>query len=334
MGYKALCRAPLHLCVRRFRHQQFGDRSVRVRALNNLYVVERPLCQRACCAVNLIRHSSPETATVTKHFASSRAKRLTLQGLLAASVVGLGIAGVVTQLDRGNPVEAAQVEVKAEPVDPWVYDRLRSIRQEQALTNTDMASIGLGLDESKAVLNTLKTWVEQNREQLESKDLAVLQARRELQLAQRSVRVGPRDEEVIRSLPGLEAELSNAVTSLQNLHEDAGKSIEGQLTAGQRSAWRAAKSNLAAGVPSRYRFAVNLTEAQLMRINEAMSNRSTDPTRSKFADADQELSASQSQAVVAARANQTSNMEAVLQAEEEVLPQVLERQGDLPVVTE
>ena len=269
--------------------------------------------------------------TVTKHLSSSKAKRLTIQSLLAASVVGLGIAGVMTQANQGNEVKAAQVEPQVDPVDPWVLDRIQGIRRELALTNDDLASMGLGLDESKAVLTDLKTWVEQNRTQLEAKDIAVKQARRELQLAQRSVRVGPRDETVIRSLPELEKALTDAGMSLKDFHEDAGQSIEGRLTNNQRAAWQTAKANLAAGVPSRYRYATNLNETQRNRIKEALRQRGTDPTRSKFADADQELSGFQNQAVVAARANQASKMEAVMQAEEEALPQEVARRSELPV---
>lgn len=275
---------------------------------------------------------------MTKQLPSSRARQLTIQGLLAASIVGLGIAGVMTQIDQSNPVDAAQVEeqadVKAETVDPWVLGRTQDIRRELALTNDDLASMGLGLDDSKAALTSLKTWVEQNREQLEAKDLAILQARREIQLAQRSIRVGPRDEAVIRRLPSLEESLADAATSLQELHEGAGKSIEGGLSNDQRAAWQTAKANLAAGVPSRYRYAASLSETQRTRIKEALSQRSTDPTRSKFAGADQELSAFQNRAVVAARANQASNMEAVLQAEEETLPQEIPTQVELPTEVE
>lgn len=248
---------------------------------------------------------------MTKHLTSSKAKRLTLQSLLAAAVVGLGISVAMTQVDQSNPVEAAQVEAKAEPVDPWVYDRTQGIRRELALTNADLASMGLGLEESKAVLAGLKDWVEQNRDQLEAKDRAVQLARRDLQLAQRSVRVGPRDEAVIRGLPGLEKALTNAATSLQELHDSAGQSIEGRLTADQRSAWRTAKANIEAGVPSRYRYASNLNETQRTRIKEALSRRGTDQGRSKFAAADQELSAFQNQAMTTAKANHASNIEAV-----------------------
>ncbi len=274
----------------------------------------------------------PETTTVTKHPPSSRAKRRTIQSLLAASVVGLGIAGVMTQFNQGNEVKAAQVEPQVDPVDPWVLDRTQDIRRELALTNGDLASLGLGLEEAKTVLTGLKTWVEQNRAQLEAKDIAALQARRELQLAQRSVRVGPRDEAVIRGLPGLEEALTDAATSRKNLYEGAGQSIEGRLTNEQRAAWQTAKANLEAGVPSRYRFAANLNDTQRTRIKEALSKRNTDPSRSRYADADQELSSFQSQAVVAARANQASKMEAVLQAEGEALPQVVERQAEVPPV--
>lgn len=251
---------------------------------------------------------------------SSKAKRWTIQGLLVASAAGLGVAGLQTHLDQGNPVEAAQDEEQA-ATDPWVYDRTQGIRQELALTNADLASMGLGLDESKSVLTGLKTWVEQNRERLEAKDRAVYQTRRRLQLAHRSVRAGPRDEEVVRRLPGLEQALTDASASLKELYEGVGRSIEGQFSGDQWSAWQTAQANLADGVPHRYRFAPNLTETQRERIRAAVSKRDRDPTQSRFADADLELSSFQNQVVVAARSNRASNIEAVLQAEEEALPQ-------------
>ncbi|MBX2851909.1 MAG: hypothetical protein KTR15_09210, partial [Phycisphaeraceae bacterium] len=68
---------------------------------------------------------------MTKLLPSSKAKRWTIQGLLAASAVGLGIAGVITQIDRGNPVEAAQAEPKDEPrgLSLVTYSQVEQLRQ-------------------------------------------------------------------------------------------------------------------------------------------------------------------------------------------------------------
>lgn len=267
-----------------------------------------------------------------KPFRTSKARRRTIQGLLVGSAIALGVTGVMTQIDQGNAVKAAEAEdlaaSKNDPVDPWVFDRVQSVRAALSLTNQDLASMGLGLDESKAVLSGLKSWVEQNREPLEAGDRVVYQARRELQLAQRSVRVGPRDEAVIQSIPGLESQLTNAATSLQQLYDSAGSAIEGQLTSSQLAAWNTAKANTAAGVPSRYRYASSLNDSQRAQIVEVVARRRSDVSRSRYAEADQLLSSFQNQAVAAARANHVANIEAVLQAEDAVLPQEVELYTD------
>lgn len=257
---------------------------------------------------------------MTKHLSSSRVKRLTQQGLLAAAAVGLGVAGVVIQLEAGSPLEAAQVAPEAEAVDAWVYERTQAIRRELALDSENMAAIGLGLDESKAVLTGLKEWVEGNRHQLEAGDQAQMRAQRELQLAQRSVRVGPRDEAVLRGLPGLEQAYTDATEARQGLHRDAGRAIESRLTADQRALWQTAKTNIAAGVSSRYRFAPNMDADQRDQVRDALAVRSIDRNSSRYTEADRQLTASQREAVATAESNQARNMAAVQQAEEEVLP--------------
>ena len=247
-------------------------------------------------------------------------KRIATQGVMALTLLGIVVTLIITQLDKGHLAVAAQADTASEPIDPWVYDRTQLIRRELALTNEDLASMGLGREEAENVLDRLEGWVEQNRGQIEAKELGEMRAKRALQLAQRNVRVGPRDENLIRSLPGLEATLAEAIQSRENLHENAGKAIEAQLTTSQRAVWQTAKANTAADVPARYRYATSISSAQKVQISEAISKRSNETASIRYANADRSLNSTQRAAIETAEANRSSNIKAVRQAEEVALP--------------
>ncbi|MEM9109394.1 MAG: hypothetical protein AAGC72_05170 [Planctomycetota bacterium] len=133
---------------------------------------------------------------MTKQLPPSIAKRRTIQSLLAVSAIGLGVAGVMTQIDRGNPAEAAQAEDPAQPSElaELTYSRVHELRRQNGLENKDLAALGLTQSETSAVLTRLVQWCETNEAAITSARQAVITAKRNLREQQRLVRVGQASE--------------------------------------------------------------------------------------------------------------------------------------------
>lgn len=129
---------------------------------------------------------------MTKHLPSSRAKRITIQSLLAVSVVGLGVAGVMTQIDQGNSVEAAQAETQVKPtgLDMATYGNVETLRRVGGLASEDLAALGMDEAEAGAVLNRLADWCQANEKMLSESQQAVQHAKNDLREEQRLARTG------------------------------------------------------------------------------------------------------------------------------------------------
>lgn len=127
-----------------------------------------------------------------KPLQSSKAKRWTLQGLLAASVVGLGIAGVMTQVDSSNPVEASQVDPgpPADGLSLDTYREIQKLRRNNGLTTEDLAALGLDQAEATAVLTRLVDWHGANEQALSESWQAFQQAESDLHELERLARTG------------------------------------------------------------------------------------------------------------------------------------------------
>ncbi|MBX2851141.1 MAG: hypothetical protein KTR15_05280 [Phycisphaeraceae bacterium] len=141
---------------------------------------------------------------MTKHLTSSKAGRWTLRGLLAASAVGLGVAGVLTQLDRGNPVEAAQVQEQPAGggLDPLTYSRIEQLRRATGLKNNDLAALGATDAEASAVLTRLVEWCEANEAAVTQARRAVNAAKGDLREQQRLVRIGQASDRQLTDADG------------------------------------------------------------------------------------------------------------------------------------
>lgn len=155
---------------------------------------------------------------MTRFFPTSKTKRLTLQGLLAVSVVGLGVAAVVTQIDSSNPAVAAQAEAAeapAEGLEMAVYSNAMRVRREAGLRDRDLAALGMDESETTAALERLVEWCQTNEKALQRSSQQVYRAERELHDQQRLVRIGQADEGQLKDARGK----AKAVRKAKQSHE-------------------------------------------------------------------------------------------------------------------
>jgi hypothetical protein len=150
--------------------------------------------------------------------------------------------------------------------DVGLYTDLVALRRELALTDRDLAALGQSPDGAGAVLQTLVTWLQNNRNALKSADAAVQLATRSLQDAARRINVGPKDDGVIASLPTLQTNHETALAARQQVLAGAVTAVNAHLTGDQQTVWTAARTN--ANLPDAVRYVSNLSADQIQLLKQ------------------------------------------------------------------
>ena len=231
-----------------------------------------------------------------------------LQALLGCLAIGLALALVTMQHWR-PPSAYAQEQAAARQIDPAVYSGVQAIRRDLALTNADLAAMGLNRESAERVLADALAWYESNRASILERDRAVRAAKRQLGETYRLIHVGPRNESLMSSVSGLEADLAAARSARDQYLNGLVGQIETRLSADQRGVWRTARANR--DTSGELRYVSGLTDGRVGR------SRADAPTASA-------LTIGQQQEAAAARESQRLSLPSVLAAEAEVLPVPLE----------
>ncbi|MBX2852298.1 MAG: hypothetical protein KTR15_11200 [Phycisphaeraceae bacterium] len=211
---------------------------------------------------------------MTKQLPTPDAKRSplrwSLQGLLAVSAIGLGVAGVMTQIDQGNPVEA-QVQEPAqreEKIGANTYYAIQRLRSELKLTHRDLVSAGCDTAVTHEALTSLLGWYEVNKSSLYEARNELLAARKALYEASPTTAGGkPTD-----LIPYVQA-VAEAQQVLEQVKAQAIGQAELGFTETQRQRLAAARTNT--DITGSLRYIHSLSKAQKRRITEAQSKRST-----------------------------------------------------------
>ena len=195
----------------------------------------------------------------------------------------------------GNLVEPQQATDTG--TDPVVYSRVQQLRQELALTNLDLAAMGLSQAQAEGVLQRLIDWQAANEATLAAREQAQHQATGALRQAYQKINVGPRNDRLIQQVPTLEAQVQEARQQQTQLLDGFIASESVRLDNTQQRIWAAARANPA--VSSDLRYISNLDAAQVKS---------------------EQLSLAQRQEQQQARDNQRLAMPQVLAAEQKLLP--------------
>ena len=247
---------------------------------------------------------------MTKHFSSSKTKRWTLQGLMAASIVGLGVTGVMTQFDQDNPVEAAQVEEQtSKSLDADTYYAIERLRSELGLGQRDLSAAGCDTTATNEALIKLLVWYEANKSSLYSARNAVLAARKDIFEAEKT-----RGDESQSRLQALATALEEARGTLRLVEAQAIVEVETALTESQRQRLAAARANT--NITGVLRYVPSLSDTQKQNIAAAQAKRSTTDAVLSAAS----LSWSQQQELAAIQADATRRHLEVAEGEAAALP--------------
>ena len=208
---------------------------------------------------------------MTKQPAPSRTKRWTIQSLLAVSVLGLGTAGVMTYIDQGNPVEAAQAEAEPEAISLLTYSHVEQLRRSGGLSNEDLAALDMDETEAAAVLTRLADWCKVNEEALSDSQRSVARAQNEVRENQRLTRTGQATQTELADGNKKIKALYEATKAQQELSE-TGTAYAMQAAPGKSAAW--ARANELKGRTSlEMRYLAGLDKNRLDSLNAESKRR-------------------------------------------------------------
>lgn len=249
---------------------------------------------------------------------ASPAKGRTIQSLLAASAIGLGVAAVLIQIDKGNPVDAAQNEVEPESLSFTTYSHVEQLRRSGSLSDEDLAALEMDEAEAIAVLGRLVDWCKANERALSEAQQSVARATNELREHNRLARIGE----------ATQSELSSGREKIENLTEarksqrelvDAGSVYAMRGAPGKTSAWAQAKElNGKASLEMRY--VPGIDELRIKSLN--------DEAKRQGVFLEKVLSRSEKDALAAVRQRISSRLSAIRSAEATALPMPEELKQD------
>ena len=213
----------------------------------------------------------------------SHRRRYVVQSVAAAGVLGLGVAGVVLSVpaeahltaaadDKSLSAKQAQPggvsdHPQAEPaveIDSAVYSRVMRIRDDIALSNPDLAALGLTEAQTEDVLTRLVEWVESNQAALIQADNAAEAARREVALLQRRIRTGAADVQEVATLSNLHRAVADAEAVCESLCADAGTHALAPAPGSVREQWGQARDH--AQLPVELRHMPTLSDQRLRAL--------------------------------------------------------------------
>lgn len=178
-------------------------------------------------------------------------QRYIVQFAVGSGVIGLAAVGVVwsmpaeaslkaSRAKQAGPVESASAAAE-DKVEASVYSRVVRLRRDIAMTNQDLAALGLTQAQSEDVLTRLVEWVESNRQPLIQAENGVESARQQLVELERRVRVGEASEQDAQALEGLYSAVIQSEALCNALYEQAGSHAIAPASAGVRSRWETAR---------------------------------------------------------------------------------------------
>jgi hypothetical protein len=203
-----------------------------------------------------------------------------------------------------------------QPLDRLTYSRVRQLREQLALTNADLASVGCNQASAQDVLNALLTWYQQNASDWTEKESTLRSSMNALGETQRLIRVGPANEALVTRLASQKQTLETANTAWTQFIEGAATSARSKLSAEQIAVWTIARANLRS--PSRYRYVSGVAEANAQRLLAIIHKRGQ--TSNEVNQLEQSLlNANQRTAMTTAWSNEQSHAVEVQTAEGGVL---------------
>lgn len=154
-------------------------------------------------------------------------------GSIAIGALSLGVLVSVT----GSGQATATV------LDELSYQRVERLRQTMAVTDSDLAAMGVSPEQSEVVIKSVLAWSERNAQRLAKADRAVRKAEAKVRGARRALQSGDtKDKKASKSYARLSADLAEAEASRVALMDELESGLAALLK-DKEVDWAAAKLN-------------------------------------------------------------------------------------------
>lgn len=203
----------------------------------------------------------------------SRLRRIAMQSLASAGVLGLAVTGVALSLPTDAHLKAATISKQPQPgegpvqpesdreIEASLYGRVMRLRDDIALTNDDLAAMGLTQAQAEDVLTRLLDWVETNQPAMIQADNALRDARRAVVALQRRIQTGEADEFEVQGFGDLYQAVADADAARKTIRHQAGAHAVAPAPESIRAQWAQAMDNT--HLPADLRHVPGLDEQRL-----------------------------------------------------------------------
>jgi len=245
---------------------------------------------------------------------TSKTRRYVLQGLLVLAAGGLVVSVVLSDVDSDSPVFAQQAAEEAQPMEYQLYKRYMLLRRRMGLEGIDLAAMDLSQSEAEAVLTRLVSWCDTNQQAMEQAQSAVNNAERGLAEQDRLVRIGQASPAQLADNDGKRTAVSNALQAYEDLLEEGARHAL-QASPSKIPAWERAIA-LNNDTPHALRYVSTVDETRLDQLKAEAKRQGVKIDRA--------LSYGEQQELATIRTRINSNIDAMHEVEEAVMPLPLE----------
>ncbi|QNN21542.1 hypothetical protein HED60_04385 [Planctomycetales bacterium ZRK34] len=244
--------------------------------------------------------------------------------LIVVAVAWVILAYALPRVVQGQSAIATPVEA----LSVYDYQHVQALRRDLTMSNADLGAMGLTQVQAEQMIGTIRDWYLANKAAADQYDRNIQTAKRNLRQTMQKIHVGPRNETVLRQMPGLQKQLADAATAKKAMLDNLASQLVVRLETAQQSRWQKRRDN--AGLPEPYR-GTTLNQAQLQQLTRAAR-------RPEAAGSIENniLNFSQKQQIQEARQIAASHMSGVIKADETMLPlpEELKPEAVEPVIIE
>ncbi len=136
-------------------------------------------------------------------------------------------------------------------LDPIEASRIAGLRNDLGLDDDALVGLNLTADQAEDVLALVREEALDEHETIHARKVAIAEKEGALRAARRKIRIGPRDETLIASIPTLKADIATAEAQYETLLAGVRTRMNSLLSETQQSTWAALRANTGMRMPDR-----------------------------------------------------------------------------------
>lgn len=159
-----------------------------------------------------------------------------------------------------------QGEPEYTAMSPTDHDAVVGLLAETALDRDALIALNLSSSDAESVLDTVRSWYEDNRQTLASLQATIHQKAADVYALEKAIRVGPYDAGHEPALATAREDLATAKQAYRNALAPLESSVSALLSTSQRDTWSAIKTGHGQQMPLRM---LDLDDSQRLAVSDA-----------------------------------------------------------------